>query len=56
MRITLAIIGVAQSASDTPLGRLGMPEEIVLPAIYLMSDDGAFVTGFAFVIDGGWTL
>ena len=36
-----------------PLGRLGTPEEIAKAAVYLASDDAAFVTGSAWVIDGG---
>lgn len=38
-----------------PLGRLGTPEEIARAALYLASDDAAFVTGTAFIIDGGLT-
>lgn len=38
-----------------PMGRLGTPEEIAKAALYLASDDAAFVTGSALVIDGGWT-
>lgn len=38
-----------------PLGRLGQPVEIARAALYLASDDAAFVTGTALVIDGGLT-
>lgn len=38
------------------MGRLGRPEEIAKLAVYLASDDAAFVTGQACVIDGGWTI
>jgi 2-keto-3-deoxy-L-fuconate dehydrogenase len=38
-----------------PIGRMGRPEEIAYAALYLASDEAAFVTGSAFVIDGGWT-
>lgn len=38
-----------------PMGRLGTPTEIAKAALYLASDDAAFVTGTAFVIDGGLT-
>ncbi len=38
-----------------PLGRMGLPEEIANAALYLASDEAAFVTGSALVIDGGWT-
>lgn len=38
------------------MGRLGRPEEIAALAVYLASDESAFLTGQAIVIDGGWTL
>jgi len=38
-----------------PLGRMGRPDEIANAALYLASDEAAFVTGSALVIDGGWT-
>lgn len=41
--------------SRQPMGRLGTPEEIALAALYLASDDAAFVTGTGLVIDGGLT-
>jgi NAD(P)-dependent dehydrogenase (short-subunit alcohol dehydrogenase family) len=36
-----------------PMGRLGTPAEIAAAVLYLASDDAAFVTGTALVIDGG---
>jgi meso-butanediol dehydrogenase / (S,S)-butanediol dehydrogenase / diacetyl reductase len=41
--------------SRQPMGRLGAPDEIAAAVLYLASDDAAFVTGTAFVIDGGLT-
>ena len=38
------------------MGRLAKPEEIASMAIYLASDESAFVTGTLNLIDGGWTL
>jgi len=38
-----------------PMGRLGHPEEIAALAVYLASDESAFTTGTAQVIDGGWS-
>jgi 2-keto-3-deoxy-L-fuconate dehydrogenase len=37
------------------MGRLGTTEEIAAAVAYLASDEAAFVTGTAFVIDGGLT-
>jgi 2-dehydro-3-deoxy-L-fuconate 4-dehydrogenase len=42
--------------SRQPMGRLGTAEEIAALALYLASDESAFTTGVAHVIDGGWTL
>ena len=38
-----------------PMGRIGAPSEIAALAVYLASDESAFVTGQAIAIDGGWT-
>lgn len=37
------------------LSRIGMPEDIARVALFLASDDAAFVTGAPFVVDGGFT-
>src|SRR6195952_2681330 len=39
-----------------PMGRLGTAEEIAMLAVYLASNESAFTTGVAHIIDGGWTL
>jgi 2-keto-3-deoxy-L-fuconate dehydrogenase len=36
------------------LGRMGRPEEIAAAALYLASDEAAFITGSTLMIDGGW--
>lgn len=38
-----------------PMGRVGRADEIAALAVYLASDDSAFTTGTAQVIDGGWS-
>ncbi len=38
-----------------PMGRLGKAEEVAALAVYLASDESAFTTGTAQVIDGGWS-
>lgn len=37
-----------------PMGRIGTPDEVAHLAVYLGSDEAAFTTGQAHVIDGGW--
>ncbi|MCY4330457.1 MAG: SDR family oxidoreductase [Endozoicomonadaceae bacterium] len=39
-----------------PMGRLGKAEEIAALAVYLASDESAYTTGVAHIIDGGWSL
>jgi NAD(P)-dependent dehydrogenase (short-subunit alcohol dehydrogenase family) len=41
-------------SSTQPVGRMGRPDEIAAAALYLVSDEAAFVTGEALIIDGGW--
>jgi NAD(P)-dependent dehydrogenase (short-subunit alcohol dehydrogenase family) len=36
-----------------PLGRLGQPSDLVGAAIFLCSDEAAYVTGHTLVVDGG---
>ena len=38
-----------------PLGRFGLPEDIVYAALYLASDESSWMTGTEFVVDGGIT-
>jgi 2-keto-3-deoxy-L-fuconate dehydrogenase len=51
---TLAQVEAAFVARQ-PMGRLGRVEEIAALAVYLASDESAFTTGTAQVIDGGWS-
>src|SRR5947207_11967548 len=44
----------AMSATQA-VGRMGKPEEIAAAALYLASDESAFVTGTEFIIDGGFS-
>ena len=39
--------------ANIPLGRLGKPEEVAGVAAFLASDDGAYVTGSTYFLDGG---
>lgn len=42
-----------QLESQTPLGRIGQPDDIANAAVYLASSDSSWVTGETFVISGG---
>jgi NAD(P)-dependent dehydrogenase (short-subunit alcohol dehydrogenase family) len=49
--------GDIQKAVDLePVGRLGKPEEIADAVLWMSADLGAFVTGAAISVDGGWSL
>ncbi|MFV0491011.1 MAG: SDR family oxidoreductase [Pseudorhodobacter sp.] len=37
-----------------PMGRIGRAEEIAALVVYLASDESAYTTGVAHVVDGGW--
>lgn len=45
-----------QLERQTPLERMGRPEEVAKAALFLAGDESSFVTGHALVIDGGWTV
>jgi 2-keto-3-deoxy-L-fuconate dehydrogenase len=45
-----------QFQARQPMGRFGTPDEVAELAVYLASDEAAFVTGASFVVDGGMSL
>jgi NAD(P)-dependent dehydrogenase (short-subunit alcohol dehydrogenase family) len=60
--LTAAVIGKAPDPSAVraeriavhPIGRLGQPEDIAGLAVYLASDESAWVTGAVLPVDGGY--
>lgn len=46
----------AEMAASQAVGRMATPEEIAAAALYLASDEAAFITGTAFEIDGGFAV
>ncbi|AGM02804.1 3-oxoacyl-[acyl-carrier protein] reductase [Amycolatopsis keratiniphila] len=46
----------AENIGKTPLGRLGMPEDVANAIRFLVSDDASFITGQVLGIDGGLVL
>jgi NAD(P)-dependent dehydrogenase (short-subunit alcohol dehydrogenase family) len=46
--------GLAErAAAMVPLGRVGQPDELAAAALFLASDDSAFITGTELFVDGG---
>lgn len=45
----------AEEIRDTPMKRIGRPEEVAYGALFLACDESSFVTGAELVIDGGYT-
>lgn len=46
----------SQIIKQTPLARLGKPEEVAKAVKFLVSDDAKYVTGQTIVIDGGMSM
>ena len=44
----------AETIGNTPMGRVGLPEEVARGVLYLASDDASYVTGVLLPIDGGY--
>jgi NAD(P)-dependent dehydrogenase (short-subunit alcohol dehydrogenase family) len=47
---------MASWTDNIPIGRLGKPEEIVGPVIFLASSASSLVTGHILTVDGGYTI
>ena len=41
-------------SSLVPMGRVGHPDEIAKPVVFLASDDSSFITGIELFVDGGF--
>jgi 2-deoxy-D-gluconate 3-dehydrogenase len=46
---------IAEFTGHIPLGRLGVPEDLIGAVVYLASPSADMVTGQTLAIDGGWT-
>ena len=45
---------MAAFAAKHPMGRVGQPEDIAHLAVFLASDESAFITGAEIPVDGGY--
>jgi NAD(P)-dependent dehydrogenase (short-subunit alcohol dehydrogenase family) len=45
---------MANFESRIPLGRIGTPEDIAGPAVFLASDMARYITGVTLPVDGGY--
>jgi NAD(P)-dependent dehydrogenase (short-subunit alcohol dehydrogenase family) len=43
-------------ATAIPLRRLGTAEDVINAAVFLASDEAAYITGANLVVDGGWSM
>jgi NAD(P)-dependent dehydrogenase (short-subunit alcohol dehydrogenase family) len=48
-------LGLQRTLVKYPIGRLGSPEDIANVALFLASDEAAFMTGSVIAADGGMT-
>jgi len=52
-----SITDVAQNFIDRqPMGRLGRPAEVAALVLFLASDEASYITGHAYLVDGGMAL
>ena len=47
---------LASLAEETPLGRIGRPEDVANAVLFLCSEEAAFITGQTLGVDGGFAL
>jgi 3-oxoacyl-[acyl-carrier protein] reductase len=53
---SLDAIGREEVASAFPLGRIGLPDDVAGPTIFLLSDLAGFITGTTVTVDGGMDM
>lgn len=46
----------AQAIAETPLGRMGTPEDVAAAVLFLASDEAGFITGHTLRVNGGMLI
>lgn len=58
--LTLRVLNTPEkmqrAAAKIPMNRLGDPEDMVGPVLFLCSAEADYITGHTLVVDGGWML
>jgi NAD(P)-dependent dehydrogenase (short-subunit alcohol dehydrogenase family) len=47
---------MARASAKIPMERLGTPEDVAGPVLFLCSEEADYITGHTLVVDGGWLL
>ena len=53
---SLDALGRDSIAKNFPLGRIGLPEDVAGPTVFLLSDLAGFITGTTVTVDGGMDM
>jgi NAD(P)-dependent dehydrogenase (short-subunit alcohol dehydrogenase family) len=53
---SLDALGRKEVASTFPLGRIGLPDDVAGPTVFLLSDLAGFITGSTITVDGGMDM
>lgn len=53
---SLDALGREEVARTFPLGRIGLPEDVAGPTVFLLSDLASFITGTTVTVDGGMDM
>ena len=56
MNAKLGADTLASLVEETPVGRLGTPDDVAAAVLFLASDDASFITGQMLSVDGGFAL
>jgi NAD(P)-dependent dehydrogenase (short-subunit alcohol dehydrogenase family) len=54
--VGVSVADLDAAAGSHPLGRLGEPEDVARVALFLASDDAAYLNAVDIVVDGGQSV